>query len=370
MISAPGRFRVIVLALGLFLSATACGKVGPPLPPVPRPVARPGVAAATQVGDRVRIAWQAPNLDLRKSVDSSVSRADIYRLIQSRDETTPPFVDQFVESGAEVVGFLDYGTLENQLSKNADRVLLYEDTLDLSEPSALANRRFVYAVRYVDRLGRPLSWSNIIGVEPVPGIAMPPASLTYEEHQDEIVLSWVSPQRNIDGSSPAQVVGYNVYRAGADSERLGEPLNKRLLTETTYVDSSFQYLKPYSYVVRSVSQGPDSQVESVNSMPLAVTPRDVFPPATPTNVTIASAAGIVSLFWPANAERDLKGYLIYRAEGDGGAFVRITPEPVTRTSYRDDRTRTGTRYAYKLSAVDRYGNESAPTSPVYEVASP
>ena len=43
---------------------------------------------------------------------------------------------------------------------------------------------------------------------------------------------------------------------------------------------------------------------------------------------------------------------------------------LTRTTYRDDRVRTGTRYAYRLTAVDRYGNESAPSEPVSDTASP
>jgi hypothetical protein len=110
------------------------------------------------------------------------------------------------------------------------------------------------------------------------------------------------------------VVGYNVYRAAPGSARLGQPLNKRPLAEPRFVDKSFTYLNPYVYAVRSVSQGPDSQVESSSSEPLAVTPRDVFAPAAPTNVSAASAAGIVSVFWPAGAERDLAGYNVYRME--------------------------------------------------------
>lgn len=357
----------------VLLVATACGKVGPPLPPLPRAVARPGATTASQVGDRVTIAWQAPNLDLRESESSSVSRAEVYRLIQPRDVPQVAFVDQFVESGAELVGFLDYETLKKQLTENADRVLLYEDRLDLSERAALSNRRFVYAVRYVDRQGRPLSWSSLVAVEPVPGIAMPPTGLAAAERQDEVTITWTPPSRNIDGTEPAQVLGYNIYRTGPNAERLGAPLNKRLLTEPRYVDQGFQYLKPYVYVVRSVSQGPDAQVESVNSGPLAVTPRDVFPPAAPTNVTAASAGGVVSLFWPANAERDVRGYYVYRTDGeasDASRWVRITENPVTRTTYRDERTRTGQRYGYRITAVDRFGNESPPSAFVSETAWP
>ena len=81
----------------------------------------------------------------------------------------------------------------------------------------------------------------------------------------------------------------------------------------------------------------------------------------------------MSIFWPANPERDLAGYLVYRADGepsDRAQWTKLTDQPVTRTTFRDDRARPGTRYSYRLSAVDRYGNESAPSVPVTETASP
>jgi hypothetical protein len=81
----------------------------------------------------------------------------------------------------------------------------------------------------------------------------------------------------------------------------------------------------------------------------------------------------VSLFWPTNAETDVVGYYIYRAEGDAAAaaaWTRLTDKPVTRTTYRDDRVRVGARYSYRITAVDRYGNESQPSAVVSETASP
>jgi hypothetical protein len=360
------RAAVLVLAA----AAVGCGKVGPPLPPLPRTVARPGAVSATQLGDVVRLAWQAPNLDLRESEPGSVARADVYRLTQPRDEPAVGFIDRF-EEGAEIIGFLDYETLTRQLRDGQDRVLAFEQKLDLSRPAELANTRFVFAVRYTDRGGRPQAWSNLVTIEPVPGIALPPTRLAYTEAQDSLTVTWDPPARNFDGTEPAQVIGYNVYRAAPSAGRLGAPVNRRPLTEPRFEDRSFVYLNPYVYVVRSISQGPDAQVESSNSEPLRVTPRDVFRPAAPTNVTAASAGGFVSLFWPANAERDLAGYFVYRTEGEpteSSRWNRLGDQPITRTTFRDERTRTGQRYGYRVTAVDRYGNESLPSVPVAENA--
>jgi hypothetical protein len=211
-----------------------------------------------------------------------------------------------------------------------------------------------------------------VAVEPVPGIARPPSNLAGSQAQDRIVITWAPPTENIDGT-PAQVVGYNVYRAKPNADRLGRPINEKPLVEPRFEDSNFLYLTPYVYVVRSVSQGPESQVESIDSDRLTITPRDTFPPSAPTNLTAASAGGAVSLFWPTNAERDVVGYNVYRAEGAataGSQWTRLAGAVVARTTFRDDRVRVGTRYSYRITAVDRYGNESPPSATVTDTASP
>jgi hypothetical protein len=365
----PGaRQRRAWIAVAAIVAAivAGCGKVGPPLPPIRSAPSRPNQLDAVQVGPVIRLSWTATRLDLRKDERSAIRRADVYRLRQSRDATPATIADEF-EAEADIIGFLDYDTLTEQMKR--DGRLVYEDTLDLAEAPLLTNTRFQYAVRFVDGRERPLTLSNIVSIEPVPGIARPPAALAASQQQDQIALVWTPPTENIDGSSPAQVVGYNVYRAKPSAERLGRPLNDRPLTESRFVDRNFLYLTPYVYVVRSVSQGPEALVESSDSDRLEVTPRDTFAPSAPTNVTAASAAGVVSLFWPTNTEPDVVGYFIYRREANG-EWARITDKPVTRATYRDERVRVGARYGYRLTAVDRYGNESAPSGEVIETASP
>jgi hypothetical protein len=364
------RALLVAALASVCLGLGACGKVGPPQPPLTRTPVRPNQLAAAQVGSAVRLTWSAPRLDLRPSEPSSVRRADVYRLRQTRDAT--PFVvpDDF-EGQADIVGFIDYDSLKKQLG--SDDKLTYEDRLDLSQPAVLANARFQYAVRYVDGRGRPQAFSNIVSLEPVPGIAKPPTGLAVAQAQDQVTVTWTPPAENIDGSVPAQVAGYNIYRVSPKAERLGRPLNDRLLTDPRYVDRNFLYNTPYIYVIRSVSQAPDQIVESSDSERLAVTPKDTFPPAAPTNVTVASASGVVSLFWPSNAESDVVGYYVYRIEGEPSPtakWTRITDSPVTRTTYRDERVRTGTRYSYRITAVDRFGNQSQPSEPSTETASP
>lgn len=365
--------RALLTSLGLAIvciSASACGKVGAPQPPLGRAPIRPNQVTAMQVGSTIRVSWLAPRLDLREDVATSVRRADVYRLRQSRDATPVAFPVEF-EDSADLIGFIDYEGLKSQLS-TGDSVS-FDDPLDPKQSALLSNTRFQYAVRYVDGRGRPQLLSNIVSIEPVPGIARPPTSLAASQAQDEVTLTWSPPTENVDGSVPAQVVGYNVYRAKPNAERLGRPINDRLVTDPRFVDRNFNYLTAYVYVVRSVSQAPDASVESGDSERLAVTPRDTFAPAAPTNVTVASAGGVVSLFWPTNTEGDVVGYFLTRTDGDPAetsTWTKLTDKPVNRTTYRDDRVRVGSRYSYRVVAVDRYGNESPPSAPVSETASP
>lgn len=359
-----------VAALLCLAAAASCGKVGPPQPPIGRVPARPNQVVAVQVGPLIRLSWSAPHLDLREDKDSSVQRADVYRLRQTRDQTPVTVGDEF-EEAADIVGFIDYDDLKTRL-KGGD-TLTFDDTLDLAQASVLSNTRFQYAVRYVDRRGRPQLFSNIVAVEPVPGIARPPTQLSVAQGQDQVTITWTPPTENIDGTSPAQVVGYNVYRGKPNADRFGRPLNDKPLPEPRFTDRNFIYQTPYVYVVRSVSQAPDALVESTDSDRLELTPRDTFAPSPPTSVTAASAGGIISLFWPTNPESDVVGYYVYRADGDAtqsSTWTRLTDKPYTRTTYRDDKVRVGSRYTYRVTAIDRFGNESVPSNAPSETASP
>ncbi|HKP12966.1 MAG TPA: fibronectin type III domain-containing protein, partial [Blastocatellia bacterium] len=167
--------------------------------------------------------------------------------------------------------------------------------------------------------------------------------------------------------------GYNLYRRNAKKANVGEPINAEPITTTTFTDTKFQYGVDYIYVARALSQGANGLIESADSAPLRVSPRDTFPPSTPDPVTAASANGVISLFWPSVPERDLVGYNVYRADAadaPDGQWVRLTPQPITPVTFRDDRVQIDRNYAYRVTAVDRFNNESKPSRVVSETAHP
>src|SRR5262249_48195708 len=131
----------------------------------------------------------------------------------------------------------------------------------------------------------------------------------------------------------------------------------------SYRDTFFEFGRTYAYVVRSVIIVDGDSIESDDSAPAILTPRDTFPPAVPRNLAAAgfpSAAGgqEVDLSWAINVEPDLAGYRIYRSEQEGQPGAVLRSELLAAPAYRDLSVLSGHRYWYSVTAVDRAGNES------------
>lgn len=364
------RFASLVSALMIALATLSCGKVGAPVPPLTF-TERTSELTAVQRGNSILLEWPAPSLDQDEKSRSYIARVEIYRLVERRDELPVLDVDDYEEL-AEVVGILDRAAVEAQV-KSPGR-LQFSDVINLSQPADLAGARIRYAVRYFNKRGQSAAFSNTVALEPVPGIAAPPSSLSIAaEEQDAITIAWNPPAANVDGSAPASVAGYNVYRRTAKQESLHGPINSEPLAEATFTDRDFQYRTVYVDVVRALSQGANGLVESADSQPLSFTPVDTFAPVAPDPVSIASANGVISLFWPNNPERDVVGYNIYRsdsAEAIDKDWTRLNPQPHEPVTYRDDGVVLERKYFYRVTAVDRFNNESKPSRVVSETANP
>jgi fibronectin type 3 domain-containing protein len=87
---------------------------------------------------------------------------------------------------------------------------------------------------------------------------------------------------------------------------------------------------------------------------------NTVPPAPVRGLAVAPADGAVSLTWAANAEADLAGYRVHRADAPPAAEGPVVSGPslVTATSFGDSGLANGTTYYYAVVAVDLYGNAS------------
>lgn len=292
------------LTLLAALLVAGCGKRRPPLPPVERVQQRTELLSGVQRGNQVTLSWPAP---LRNAPDESVQsirRIDVYRLAEK--PTAPlPLTEEEFSARSTLIGSVTYDEI-----KTAGDTLTYTDSLELAgQPTRLR-----YAIRFVNASGQRAAFSNFLLIEPSARVAQPPTltATGKELSESAITINWTPPSANIDGSTPVNLLGYNVYRVDEKQSSSAEtPLNSSLISGTQFADQTFKFGENYRYFVRSVSLGTDgAQVESLNSNSLSLTPRDTYPPAAPTSITIAAAPGRLSIFFPANPEGDVAGYTI------------------------------------------------------------
>jgi hypothetical protein len=340
----------------------ACGKVGDPQPPVPKAPIIINELTAVQRGTQIVLSFPLT----RTARSQRLSQISIYRLIEPADAPLGLPQEAF-ESRSTIIYQMPGGALSAGTS-----VITYEDQVGLATQQS--SSRIRYAIRLVSPSGVAADFSNYAVITPVREIAKPPGEMKATVTQNEITIVWSAPMGNEFGEGAPNVAGYNIYRrtGGAMTK-----LNEQPLTERSYADRSFSFGTQYEYLLRSLSvpagAAVTAAIESNDSEVVRVTPKDTFPPEAPDSIKIASINGIVSMFWPSNAEADLAGYVIYRSEDPNAPpekWVRLTPRVHTPTTFRDDKVAVGKTYYYQVSAVDKSGNEGSRSVVVSETVNP
>src|SRR5262249_20516789 len=334
--SPPSRSLYVSFSLFLSVFLTACGKIGPPLPPIPREPLHVETLSVEQRGAHLILSFP-----FTRTSKTQLQRIDVYRLVEPLDAPAGLPEEDFSEKASVI-----YSILADDVPLGGSSVI-YNDALNVK--SERQSERYRYAVRMFDTAGRAARFSNYGMIQPLLNLALPPAKLAAKQFETQIEITWDPPAGNMNETSPANVVGYNVYRrqGGAFNRINAEPLR-----EPRFADRNFQFGADYQYVVRSLSFKPGSaslseSIESDDSPPFDHMPKDTFPPAPPKPITIASINSMVSLFWPLSAEPDVVGYNVYRAEHASAApekWVKLNPELHKTASFRDERTQVGKKY--------------------------
>jgi fibronectin type 3 domain-containing protein len=104
-------------------------------------------------------------------------------------------------------------------------------------------------------------------------------------------------------------------------------------------------------------------IESTSSNEACLTAADIAPPAAPSGLTALGRAGALEIRWTPSLEPDLALYRVYRANVNGTA-ERLAEVPAGTTVFADTTALAGQAYRYTVTAVDRAGNESAPSAPL------
>jgi hypothetical protein len=370
----PARFASFVFRVaGLaFLFAAGCGAPGAPTPPTPPvPVAVTDLAAR-QAGDGVLLIFTLPTKTITGDRLASPPAVEIVR------GTPKPDGSPDAESWRVVY------TVPGSLVENfvAEGHVKFIDPIAPAETRAHPGGTLVYIIRTQASKKRASGDSNAVSVRVYP-VPEPIAKLEARVTEPAIELSWTVPTRTSGGDPLTAFSGYRIYRGeldAASAEAAAADFSKAkwkspltLLApsdETAYRDTLFDFGKTYVYIVRSVVLVDGNALESSDSVPAIVSPRDTFPPAAPQNLVAVVLPGattgsvLVDLSWSINLETDLAGYRVYRSEQQNTHGVLITPELLLAPAYRDTSVEPGLRYWYSVTAVDRAGNESEASAAV------
>jgi hypothetical protein len=369
-------FRAAALT-ALFVSG--CGAPGEPTPPAPAvPVAVTDLAAH-QAGDGVQLIFTLPSKTITGDRLASPPAVEIVRGMPKPDGSADA-------KSLRVVYTIPGSLVENYVAEGHVKFI---DPVAPAETRAHPGATLIYVVRTRAAKKRASGDSNAVSVRVYP-VPEPIAKLEARVTEPAIELSWTASSRTSGGDPLTTFSGYRIYRGELDpasAEAAAADLSKAkwksplaLLgpsDENTYRDTLFDFGKTYAYIVRGVVLVDGNALESSDSAPAIVSPRDTFPPAIPQNLAAAVLSGatpgslLVDLSWSINLETDLAGYRVYRSEQQDTRGVLITPDLLLAPAYRDTSVEPGHRYWYSVTALDRAGNESeASTFVVVDVAKP
>ena len=339
--------RLGSLLLLLFLTA-ACGKIGEPLPPlirIPRPVVD---LAARQQGGEVVLSWTLPRLNTDGSTATTLASVEIYRAIR---EPSP------AAGAGPAPGVSDlWRVLQAEPVPDREEKKSLRDLLEAGDLSEVLEREFSYAVKVFNRKGQTAGFSNIATLR-LQVVPHPPGRPNLDATEEFVEVSWTPAATNIDGSPAGPGAAFNLYRTSAGGSAAGSPLNPTPVSGTSYRDGSARLGETYAYRVRAVLETAGGRVESLDSEEASLLYRDVYPPGPPRQLTLAVGREFLSLAWFPNSEADLAGYHVFRRRGRG-EFMRLNATATQRTSYADRDLQKGRPYSYRVTAVDRAGNQS------------
>lgn len=392
------RVSTIVLAL---CALAACGKKGPPLPPLRYVPGPPAELQARRAGNEVRLRFVLPTANIQGQGRVALDRVEVFAATVAAGSPNPAnrvlMVPKFLIGTVDVKPLPDDGETAPPADAPPDKRPAPGDTTTFVEelneaklkpqittpppsevspaqPSAAAAAavaaaatakepqvtRRIYVVRGLTRGDRPGQPSSRV-VLPIGDLPAPPTDIAITYNEQSLTVTWIAPVPSLGSPAPT----FNVYVAGQPT-----PLNPAPLSTTTLERRGVTFGEEACFVVSTAVTRGNATVESEPSAPACVTPADTFPPAAPRGLSAVGVAGAVNLIWEANTETDLAGYIVLRGEAPGDTLQAITTAPIRETTYRDTTAVPGVRYVYAVVAVDRAAptNTSAQSNRVEESA--
>jgi hypothetical protein len=419
VISSLKGFGLRALGFGLCVlcgaNFVACGRKGPPLPPLQRLPSAVTAMTAKRLGPAVVLQFTIPttNTDLRGPVE--VDHVEVYA--HTGPLPTPADFLKFgtlvgnvavkapvlpgAAAGEQLPGY-DLGAVATVSETITPEQMIIgkmpitraittlagtlPTTPELETPGTvnapLPLMRYYMAVA-TNRRNRRGAFSVPLAVPLITPFATP-AALHADYAEAAVTLEWEPTARTGDVFAPSPA--YNLYEvpdetvpapegppvAGAPALNQApvKPVNPAPLALPAFTDPRMEFGARRCYVVRAVRVAGAISVESAASPPVCLTLADTFPPAVPKSLVSVANEGAIVLIWEPNTEKDLAGYIVLRGEAPDEKLTPLTPMPIHETTYRDTTVKNGVTYVYAVQAVDTapVPNLSAPSEKVSEVA--
>ena len=178
----------------------------------------------------------------------------------------------------------------------------------------------------------------------------PPTGLAATAGNGQVTLSWNAPASN----GGTAITGYDVYMGTSPGGESASPVNGSVVASTSYTVSGLKNGTTYYFTADAVN---GSSLHSAASAETSATPvAPVTAPGAPSGLAATAGDAQVSLSWNAPASDGgaaITGYRVYQGTGQT-AVASVTGTSATVTGLTN-----GTRYSFKVTAVNKAGEGPA-----------
>lgn len=283
------------------------------------PGAPTGLAATAGKGT-VSLSWSPP----ASNGGSAISGYDLYEGTRAGGESAAPVNGSLISGTSYTVSGLTNGTT------------------------------YYFTARAVNAAKLTSAPSNEASAKPVAPVTAPgaPGGLAATAGDARVSLSWTAPAS--DGG--AAITGYRVYKG--TSATFSDGAAAASVTGTATTVTGLTNGTTYYFRVAAVNKAGESEPSGTASATPAAA---VTGPGAPAGLTATPGNGRVSLSWTAPASSGgaaISGYVIYQGTSPGTGSPRAAG-PVKGTSYTVTGLTNGTRYYFKVAAVNKAGQGKA-----------
>ncbi|MEM9857955.1 MAG: hypothetical protein AAF843_11385 [Bacteroidota bacterium] len=229
---------------------------------------------------------------------------------------------------------------------------LYVDSIPLDGSNK------TYKIEFTDDLGQPTGefYEESVSLNTTPLAA--PTDLKLSNKGSQVSIKWMYPKPE-KGEDDKVIQFYVFKRTPTGDIKLNENI---IIRNSATQKHNFEFnvqetgvSETYYVVALDITQKASPPSELVNYFI-----KDNVPPPQVSGVNALAGANRITISWNTNTVPDLAGYYVYRSKRMREGYQKVieTPLDLLTTFFIDSTAREGQGYSYKVSAVDKSGNES------------